>query len=295
MIIDASLLMNPVLVGGTGRSGSTVVGHLLDHHRDLTLTRPMEVRFITGNDGIVDALTVAMKKPDSKKAREAAKLAADRIRFRWYERAEHVGLHTSVPFDLLQGWVEQYLADFAGDPERASRTLVYQVMAAVARSVGATRWVDTTPANARKADRVESIYPDSKVIIVTRDGRDVAASFVQQTFGPDDVFEALDQWEQRMLRAHRAELASRTGRVMSIELIDLVARERLASLERMCSFLEIDVDPGMVDWFNTHVTPENAHVGRWRNQFDSTTADQIDEYYERICEKLASEGVKIPA
>ena len=292
---DANPLINPVLVGGTGRSGSTVVGHLLDHHRDLTLTRPMEVRFITGNDGIVDALTVAMKKPGSKKAREAAKLAADRIRFRWFERAEHVGLHTAIPAGLLEGWVEQYLADFAGDPELASRTLVYQVMAEVARSVGATRWVDTTPANARKADRVELIYPDSKVIIVTRDGRDVAASFVQQTFGPDDVLEALEQWEQRMLRAHRAELASRAGRVMSIELIDLVARDREASIGRICAFLDVDVDPGMVDWFNTHVTPENAHVGRWRNQFDSTTADQIDEFYERICERLVSEGVEIPA
>jgi hypothetical protein len=292
---DANPLMNPVLVGGTGRSGSTVVGHLLDHHRDLTLTRPMEVRFITGNDGIVDALSIAMKKPGSKKATAAAKLAADRIRFRWYERAEHVGLHTSVPFDRLEGWVEQYLADFAGDPERASRTLVNAVMTEVAHSVGATRWVDTTPANARKADRVESIYPDSKVIIVTRDGRDVAASFVQQAFGPDDVFEALNQWEQRMLRAHRAELASRPGRVMTIELVDLVARDREASIARMCAFLDLDVDPEMVDWFNMHVTPENAHVGRWRNQFDSTTADQIDEYYERICRNLVSDGVRIPA
>jgi hypothetical protein len=255
----------------------------------------MEVRFITGNDGIVDALTVAQKKPDSKKAMDAAKLAADRIRFRWFERAEHVGLHTAMPAGLLEGWVEQYLADFAGDPERASRTLVYQVMAQVAGSIGATRWVDTTPANARKADRVESIYPDSKVIIVTRDGRDVAASFVQQAFGPDDVFEALNQWEQRMLRAHRAELASRPGRVMTIELVDLVARDREASIARMCAFLDLDVDPEMVDWFNMHVTPENAHVGRWRNQFDSTTADQVDEYYERICKNLVSEGVRIPA
>jgi hypothetical protein len=288
-------LMNPVLVGGTGRSGSTVVGHLLDHHRDLTLTRPMEVRFITGNDGIVDALTVAMKKPGSKKALDAAKLAADRIRSRWFERAEHVGLHTAIPFDLLEGWVEQYVDNFSDDPQAASQRLVYDVMAEVAHSVGATRWVDTTPANARKADRVELIYPDSKVIIVTRDGRDVAASFVQQTFGPDDVFQALEQWEQRMLRAHRAELASRPGRVMSIELIDLVALDREASIGRICAFLDVDVDPGMVDWFNMHVTPENAHVGRWRNQFDPTTADQIDEFYERMCEKLVSEGVRIPA
>jgi hypothetical protein len=52
--------------------------------------------------------------------------------------------------------------------------------------------------------------------MVTRDGRDVSASFVSQTFGPDDVFEALDQWERRMLASHRAALASRPDRLAFI-------------------------------------------------------------------------------
>ncbi|MCH1464038.1 MAG: sulfotransferase, partial [Candidatus Nanopelagicales bacterium] len=86
----------PILVGGTGRSGSTIVGHLLDHHPDVTLTRPMEVRFITGNDGIADALAVAMRKPGSAKAEAAVRLAATRIMERWFRRAADVGLHTSV-------------------------------------------------------------------------------------------------------------------------------------------------------------------------------------------------------
>ncbi len=287
--------MQPVLVGGTGRSGSTVVGHLLDHHRELTLTRPMEVRFITGNDGVADALAVATAKPGSRKATEAAALAADRIRHRWFERAENVGLHTSVDRAELDDWVEEYLAAFPIDAQEASRTLVHRIMAAVAASVGAVRWVDTTPANARKADRVEPIYPDSTVIVVTRDGRDVAASFVQQSFGPDDVFEALDQWEQRMLRAHRAALRSRPGRVMSIELIDLVERDRMGSLERLCSFVGVDVDPQMRAWFDERMSAGNAHVGRWRAQFDDRTAGRIDEHYEQICTRLAAEGVRIPS
>ena len=72
-------LESPVLVGGTGRSGSTIVGHLLDHHPQLTLTRPMEVRFITGNDGIADALAIATRKPETGKAKAAVRLAASRI------------------------------------------------------------------------------------------------------------------------------------------------------------------------------------------------------------------------
>ena len=69
----------PILVGGTGRSGSTIVGHLLDHHPELTLTRPMEVRFITGNDGLADALAIAQRKPGSPKAAAAAELAVNRL------------------------------------------------------------------------------------------------------------------------------------------------------------------------------------------------------------------------
>jgi hypothetical protein len=65
---EASGLLRPVLVGGTGRSGSTIVGHLLDHHPELTLTRPMEVRFLAGNDGLADALAVALRRPGSPKA-----------------------------------------------------------------------------------------------------------------------------------------------------------------------------------------------------------------------------------
>ena len=94
--MDADGLERPVLVGGTGRSGSTIVGHLLDHHPELTLTRPMEVRFITGNDGLADALAVATRKPGSDRAEAAAQLAVDRLLHRWFERAPEVGLHQSM-------------------------------------------------------------------------------------------------------------------------------------------------------------------------------------------------------
>ncbi len=228
--MHADRLLRPVLVGGTGRSGSTIVGHLLDHHPDLTLSRPMEVRFIAGNDGVADALAVASRAPGSPSARAAAALAVDRLRNRWFERAADVGLHTSMTREQVEAWSDDYLGAFDLDALAATRLLVTRIMNRIAERLGATRLVDTTPANARKADRLEPIYPDSRVVIVTRDGRDVAASFVSQPFGPDDVFVALDQWEKRMLRSHRAAAASRPERVLAIELIDLVVSHRSGTL-----------------------------------------------------------------
>lgn len=288
------LLDRPVLVGGTGRSGSTIVGHLLDHHHDLTLTRPMEVRFITGNDGLADALAIAQRKPGSAKAMSAARLAVDRILHRWYQRTPDVGLHTSISREEIGGLCEGYLEGFPAEPLAATKHLTREIMAKVATSIGASRWVDTTPANARKAQRVEPIYPESTVIVVHRDGRDVAASFVQQSFGPDDVFEALVQWGQRMLRIHRAVEESSNGRVVEIDLIDLVEKDRSGSLERICAAIGVEVDPAMVGWFEENVTSAGAHQGRWRRDFDADTCARIDADYLEICERLAAQGVRIP-
>jgi hypothetical protein len=168
-------------------------------------------------------------------------------------------------------------------------------MARIADRLHAARLVDTTPANARKADRLEPIYPSSLVVVVTRDGRDVAASFVSQSFGPDDVFDALAQWEQRMLRTHAAVGASRPDRVLTIELMDLVVNDRAGTLQRLCGFLDVTVDAGMVEWFDGNVTPDGAHPGRWRDDFDADTCRRIDEQYEAAVERLRASGVTVPA
>lgn len=284
----------PILVGGTGRSGSTIVGHLLDQHPDLMLTRPMEVRFITGNDGLADALSIAQKRPGGKKARAAAELAVLRIRERWFARAENVGLHTSISETQLIELCDRYLAGFDTYPLEATQELTRSIMRNVAAAIGASRWVDTTPANARKADKVESIYPDSMVIVVHRDGRDVAASFTHQSFGPDDVFDALTQWEQRMLRIHRAVANSRPERIVEVDLVDLVIRDRLHTLERICRAIDVPVAPQMVGWFDQNVTAQAAHGGRWRRDFDASTCERLDEAYATICERLIGAGVRIP-
>lgn len=284
----------PVLVGGTGRSGSTIVGHLLDHHRDLTLTRPMEVRFITGNDGVADALAVAVRKPGSHQAAAAARLAVTRIVDRWFERAPDVGLHTSMSREEVMHLCEIYLEQGQSDPLGAAQTLTRSIMARIAEKLRASRLVDTTPANARKAHRVEPIYPESVVVIVHRDGRDVAASFVHQSFGPDDVFEALEQWAQRMLRIHKAVGACRPERIVEVDLVDLVDVARIETVERICAGIGVDVDPQMMEWFASNVTSAGAHQGRWRNDFDPDTCAQIDAEYLRLCEELAGAGVRIP-
>jgi hypothetical protein len=289
-----SLRQRPILIGGTGRSGSTIVGDLLDHHPDLTLTRPMEVRFITGHNGFADALHVHLA-DGRRKGRKASQLAVERLANRWYRRTDTVGLHQSVTPDELRVWSQNYLDTVEAEPVAATRVLVDRVMTAIADRLDATRWVDTTPANARLADYVEPIYPESRVVVVTRDGRDVAASFVAQDFGPDDVFEALSLWETRMLRSYQAMAASRPERILVLPLLDLVVNDRAGSLQTLCDFIEVPVAPGMVAWFDENVSPEQMHPGRWRSQFDPEVTARVDQQYSAACKRLIGHGIPIPA
>ena len=294
MTDDSSPRMHPVLIGGTGRSGSTIVGDMLDHHPELTLTRPMEVRFITGHEGFAEALHVHLA-DGRRKGRKASKTAVDRLANRWYKRTDTVGLHQSVTSEQLALWSQQYLDSVDADPLTATRLLVHRIMDAIADRLGATRWVDTTPANARLADYVEPIYPESKVIVVTRDGRDVAASFVSQSFGPDDVFEALTLWEARMLRSYQAIAASRPDRILVLPLLDLVVADRSGSITTLCDFLGVPVAPEMVAWFDQNVSPEQMHPGRWRSQFTPEITARVDEQYSAACTRLIGHGIPVPA
>ena len=233
--------------GGTGRSGSTIVGHLLDHHPDLTLTRPMEVRFIAGQrrarrrprDGHSQAgVRQALRPPRSWRSTGCSTAGSSAPRRSACTRR--------CPARTWSAGRTQYLVALPAGPAGRHQNSDHPDHGPDRREAGrlATRGHD--PANARKADRLEPIYPESDVVVVTRDGRDVAASFVSQTFGPDDVFEALDQWEQRRLRTTPRSTACRRGPGLTIELMDLVVNDRAGSLAGCASAIGVPVDPGMV-------------------------------------------------
>jgi len=259
------------------------------------LTDPPEIRFLANDHGVAEALTMTrgpwLKR---RKAKSEAKFCLERTKTLWFWRAAKIGLHTSITIEEVDALGKDYLDQFGRDPIAASQAFTYAIMRKVAINANGRRWVDTTPANARISDQIEPIYPDSQVIGMIRDGRDVAASFVAQTFGPNEIFASLRQWEKRSLLIHQSTLASRPGRCIIVDMLDLVDRDRDSTLERICDFLNVPVDPTMKGWFDETVNASNAHVGRWRTQFDEATTREIDRIYGEMVDRLSAQGVQIP-
>lgn len=284
----------PVFVGGTGRSGTTIAGRLLGHHGDLRATNPRELRFIASKGGLADAYA-GIVTPEQ--------VVAD-LWEHWYVRVKPSGATSGLFRRLDEEQMKQacadYIAGFAEDPFVASRHFAERIVSAPPAS-GARRgrpvkprWVDTTPANARAADRVLALFPEGVVVHMMRDGRDVAASFVSKPFGPTDVFEALEAWRERMQDAHRAEMACPPGRFVRIDLHELSVTHRDETLSRLLEAIGAPPDERMLAWFNANVLPQQAHVGRWRRDYDDATARRLDARYEEICREFDAAGVPYP-
>lgn len=279
---------NPIFVGGTGRSGTTIAGRLIGHHRDVGSTNPRELRFIASAGGLADAYAGLC----------TPQLVAENVFAHWFERVKPSGavsgLYRRVTREEMKQLVDEYLAQFPEDPFTASRRFAETVTSSRVRRNPEGRWVDTTPANARAADRVLALFPEGRVVHMMRDGRDVAASFVSKPFGPDEVFAGLTEWRDRMVEAHEAEQRAPAGRVFRVNLEELAATRREETLSELLAFLDLDDDQRMRDWFDETVIAKQAHVGRWRKDYDDDTAQRIDARYAEIIDELDERGVPHP-
>ena len=292
--------IRPVFVGGTGRSGTTVVGKLLHRHPDLTVTRPRELRFISSIGGVADAYWTALGRPASEQRPAITpEKVVEMLWLAWFERRKPSGfisgLTLAIKRDALEIAADRYLSDFPKDPFRASRAFVEEVVRYRPAMRQTQRWVDTTPANARVADRMLLLFPDAVVVHMMRDGRDVAASFAQKQFGPDDVMEGLEAWRTRMIEAHLAEQAVPEGSVLRIDLQELVVTGRHDALQRLMRGIGVRPDRSFRLWFDANVTAAASNLGRWRQDYSPEMCAVIDHRYSEILAEFDRTGVPYPA
>ena len=295
-------LERAVLVGGTGRSGTTVAGRVLNHHPALALTSPRELRFLTGKGGIIDTLgpLVPGGEPEStgdRSERDPEHLAL-RMRqgfYRWCKPSGvEEGLHRTVAPDVLDAAVDAYLAEADADPIGASRRLVFAIIPSTMRTRAGRRWVDSTPKNTQRARALHALLPEATIVHMMRDGRDVAVSFAKKPFGPDDPLEAMQLWGERMLRSLAEESELPSGVVVRVDLADWVGSDGLDHLRTLCDALGIEHDPGFERWFSANVTSDAMHGGRWRRDLKRRTADKLDRRYAHWCTVLSERYPQFP-
>ena len=272
----------PIFVGGVGRSGTHVMGRLINAHpRYLWLNT--EARFHASPGGL----------PDLAAGRVPMRRFLRQMRDRWYLRGPNrrQGLQRLVGPGELEAALAEFEREFERDPIAASRLLIRSLLDPAAERAGKPAWVEITGQVIEQGPFLLELFPDAKFINMVRDGRAVVAGTLKKVDLTDDPMLALAKWGRMVQAADEAMRAMPASRVLTVHLDDLTAHDREATFARVVEFLELDDPEPMRDYFEREITAERAHVGAWRERMAPADVRKVDRHYRRLVRTLHREGV----
>lgn len=272
---------SPIFVCGTGRSGTSIIQHILSKHPMIYSLR-YESRFLVSKDGLFDVL----KDQDRE---EALFRFRDRILGDWYRKVyregterEYVGgLCTDLDYehivDLVE-WLQDALAHADSRPEefRLVRRFVEGMFLPGMTKEGKNRFLEKTPSNLLYMPELLAVFPEARFVHMVRDGRDVAASILANDFWPINPGRLMETtnnlpktirnsaifWREFLSYGRDVGRQLPPGTYMEVRLEDLVADPE-RTLDEIAEHVGVQPEPRL----SRLVDPERAHVGRWRQAF----------------------------
>jgi hypothetical protein len=301
---------SPLFVGGTGRSGTTIILNLLKDHPQVHSSLPREIKYLTSRYGLIDLNFTRpfyleedfvgkrhfiAAKVLNLVGRNKEKFFHSYITSTWWsevgKKEKPRGLIQGISFEQLQSSINIFLDNYDINRLESSRDLFYQLSRAQIKKTTVKYFADSTPVNMMQAHYLKKFLPDAKFINMIRDGRDVALSVAREKWGPNDPFKALDWWANRLLVAHQSLSQVPGVDQMQLRLEDLIVNNRDFEYMKILRFLNIEDFSTVRDYFNQQMLAENMNQAEWR----TVVKDPVlyDRKYEKILKKLRSKGIEI--
>lgn len=299
-----------LFTGGTGRSGTTIMGKLLNKHPEIRVSKPVEIKFLSGNSGLLD-LTYGLREfIEMKKSRKfpikllqkfpILKTAIDYQRFHnkitghWWMREKRpgkgTGLSSGLDHEVLVLALKEYKSNRKINLESAAQQFLSTMVVNQKNNHGEQIWVDTSPPNIMNADRIHQLFPEAKFINMVRDGRNTIASVLKEHWGPNDPIKAIHWWKNRIRMGHRALSKIPSNLYLNIQLEELTHFDRERQYQKIIEFLEIEDDQKMRNFFDEEVDGLRVMEKKWEHEISHPRFQQV---FEKASLQLESEGIQI--
>lgn len=169
-------------------------------------------------------------------------------------------------------------------------------------------WGEKTPEHLFNVTEIVKWYPDAKVVHVIRDPRAVCASLTKVPWSSDDVISNARVWNCYLSFAEELHSGKNRESVLEVCYEDLI-RSTEATLKRVCGFIEIKFEPGMLSfykdsrkfieknepWKDNVLTPLNiCSIDKWKKELSVVQQKEIETKTRRFMLKygyLRSESV----
>jgi len=265
----------PFFIVGAHRSGTTMLRLMLNKHRSIAI--PFESAFIPSFYRKLNEYG------DLREAENLARLLHDIGEQEFVRKGKLIADPAAILSDRVSSYAE----------------LVDSIFASYAKRAGKIRWGDKTPGYLTEVDVLRSLFPDCRIIHLVRDGRDVALSLSNVSWGSSNLPRVAQDWRWKTILAHKM------GRLLGDQYL-LVRYEDLVlqtenTLRRICLFLEEPYDASMLDYHRTstqempessmqwHTTsvkpPDPSKLFLWKQKM--TESDQI------IFDQLAGDALEL--
>ena len=300
----------PLFIGGSGRSGTTILLNLLKSHPQVHSSMPREIKYLTSRYGLVDInfgrpLSIEENLPSKRnnlRAKIFDKLGNSKKDFfirnlnsKWWnevgKKGKPRGLTQGISKEELVIAIANFEKSFTEDRMRASQALFYELSAAQIRKEDTKYFADSTPTNMMQANYLYKLFPNAKFVNMIRDGRDAALSVSKEKWGPDDPYQALYWWANRIVKAHRALLEVRDKDQLQMRVEDLIVNNRQEEYQKFLTFLEIEDHDDTRAYFESDLLPKYMSQGVWEKEVKDP--DLYEKKYEKILKNLAAKGIEI--
>lgn len=307
--------LTPIFVGGTGRSGTTILGDLLNEHSQIRTSNPTEIKFLSNRGGLLDVIfgSPSLKLLDRKKIsmlhvrtyrqRKRRDLDARYLRMqefkerlwqKWWEidaQPPHgPGLHAGIDKEALAQIISRFEKSLKGNPSRLGTRFMNDFISAQLDSSSYEKyWAETTPMNISYARQLLILYPQARFIVMRRDPRDVIASLLTKDWGPTTPLEGIEWIEKRLRSDSFGESFIPDNQLLVVNLEDLVSNSPKESYQRILNFLKVIDEPAMRAFHQERMSSDLASSGRWKTQIDSP---EFSQAFTDMIQRLEHDSVK---
>jgi len=269
---------SPVFIGGTGRSGTTLLTRILDLHPAIAAIK-WESHFMVDKDGLPGIID---------HGKQALPAFMEQMKGPWWNRKIHnlnskpyrAGLADDISESVFLKALETFEKAILNSENRddrleISRNFINTIITGFLAGKKKVRWAEKTPQNSIMVDSLLELFPEAKFINVIRDGRDVVVSMVGRQIWPiPDNTRITKVRKKRRVTVKNASIYWREYLSFALNLVstypehclnvrfESLLQEPQKELARIAAFLGEEPSP---DWNTCQLHLENT--GLWKKCF----------------------------
>ena len=279
--------MIPLFIGGTGRSGTTLLFNYLANSSKVNASNYSEIKILTSVDGLIslhrkkniDTFNLYIKKIISNKN--------DPI---------NVFINSMNEGDLIF-LLNNLFADFKKNPTQSIRDFYFNIFIKNIKIKEKSIYlIDSTPENIMRSYKIKEIFPEAKFIHVIRDGRDSGYSeyetMKKYKFSSDikNEFDGLYYWYNRIIKSFESLKNTSKDNYIDLRLESFVSRNTKLEKNKIINFLKIKDEENMNIFFKNNVSLEKMSCGKWKN---IKNWKEFDLEYNKMLKNLKNKGIII--